>query len=252
MGVEDQQVLSELAQMTQLFGLTEKTIDFLVGKIGEELFQAVAAKTLLKKPLTSTDKDQFESLCLRLKLPVAAAEKILAVEKMKIISPLVNAIAKKNRCSPEDERAVNVLMINLDASTSDFKNVDGQLKKAKYYWELEHLPLKVLAPDPNLQKSELCYFKADQVQWNEVRGSGNYKHYELINTGTLFLTNKRLYFASRSKNSIITYDKILRVGMEAKGVTIYKDKGKNPVLNFSADREAFAIIFNRIHRNGSN
>lgn len=69
--------------------------------------------------------------------------------------------------------------------------------------------------------------------------------------GALYLTNKRLVFEGNNKNSVITYDKILRLSKSGNGVMIHKDKGKDPILSFNGDYMVFELIIQRLLK-GSN
>ena len=79
-----------------------------------------------------------------------------------------------------------------------------------------------------------------------LRGSGGNKQYERINQGALYLTNKRLVFEGNIKNSVILYDRILRISKDTNGIVIHKDKGKDPVLSFPEYGQAFEIILKRL------
>jgi hypothetical protein len=241
-------IVRELAHLVRLFNLSEEIITVLQTKIGKVWFEAAAKASLVKRQLTLEDEYGLEQFRLKLKLDQQTADGILGAAKLDTFEQYTRQVISKKRCTPDEEAEVLNIINSLKIPESKTRPAVDEIKKFKYYWELENLPLKVIPNDPSLQKSEICYFKSGQVQWHEIRGSGSYKQYELINQGTLFLTNKRLVFAGNAKNSVITYDKISRISVDAKGATVFKDKGKDPVLTFSGDKVIFEIVFKRILR----
>jgi hypothetical protein len=105
-----------------------------------------------------------------------------------------------------------------------------ELSKLKLYWALENLDLPVIQSDITIQKSEFCHLKIPNVNWYELRAR---QKMNLIDTGTLYLTNKRIIFTGRNKNSNIHIDKILDIILYSDGVKIRKETGKSPTLQMT-------------------
>lgn len=244
----DRVIENELAHLVALFELSEEKVLDIQIKIGEVWYDSAVRACLVNRSLSAEDEGSLEQFRLRLRLPIKVADRIRDNITFDIFEKAITPILARQRCSPDEERDINALIGDLKIPQAKVSPKLSELKKFKYYWQLEHLPLKVLPTDPALQKSETLFLRVGQVKWNEIRGSGNYKQYELINQGTLFLTNKRLVFSGNVKNSIITYDKISRITVDAKGVTVFKDKGKDPVLTFNDNKVVFEIVFKRLLR----
>jgi hypothetical protein len=130
--------------------------------------------------------------------------------------------------------------------------------------------------DISLQKSEICYFNCE-ASWYENRVVSTRINYggttarikimkgvyysmgsvgvrsvkseelKLIDSGQLYLTNKRIIFVGSNKSSNIKLDKILSVNPYADAVEIIKDTGKPPTLSMkNAHAEIFYMILGRL------
>jgi hypothetical protein len=238
---------SEAKHLANLLKIDEQTISMLHTKLGEIWYKPAVAKVAERKAITKEDKYELELLRQKFKLREDVADNILDNAKHKVLDKSVDVIIKKNRCSPNDETAINSLLTSLEISTVKRSEINNKIEPLKNYWNLENLPLKEVTPRIALQKSESCFLQIDKVKWYETRNDryGN-KNYELVNQGSVYLTNKRLVFDGSSKTSVIPYDRIRNIGMQQKGMTIYKDKGKDPVLDLSGYSNEFEIILSRV------
>lgn len=137
---------------------------------------------------------------------------------------------------------------------------------------MENLDLPVIETDITIQKSEICHLKIPGVNWYELRSarsntssgyspiakstkgfylkSGNNitssEILKLIDTGTLYLTNKRIIFAGSKKTSNIKTDKILELTPYTDGVEIRKETGKSPTLQMKHNADIFCIMLERL------
>jgi len=164
--------------------------------------------------------------------------------------------------------------LNVNVTLND--QTKEQLRKLKLYWALENLDLPVIQSDIMIKKSELCHYRIEDVNWYEMRKvtqrlgyigysttfkiakgfylrSGSYRNQsysvdsmKLIDTGTLYLTNKRLIFTGSKKNSIIHLDKILDFKPYNDGVEIGKETGKSPTIQLNESADIFCIMLERI------
>ena len=141
-------------------------------------------------------------------------------------------------------------------------------------WRLAYGDPPTINVDINLQKNEVCYFTAN-VTWHEMRRvtkrvqwggpqlrvkickgiywkTGDYSVNPItrdqlvqIDSGTVYVTNKRLIFSGTMKNSSIRLAKILDFTPYNDGVLIEKDAGRSPVLGFSTNIDLFCASLAR-------
>ena len=81
------------------------------------------------------------------------------------------------------------------------------------------------------------------VKWLEERGKD--KTLSIVNSGTLYLTQKRFLLEGTSGNKQIQYDKILRVSLKNNKIFISKDTGKSPYLQIESPK-LFEKLLNRL------
>ena len=76
--------------------------------------------------------------------------------------------------------------------------------------------------------------------------SPNYKEeYVLIDTGTLYITNKRIIFTGSRNNKTISLSSILSLTPYTDGVEIEKF-GKSPILTGMEDIEIILIVLSKL------
>jgi hypothetical protein len=64
-----------------------------------------------------------------------------------------------------------------------------------------------------------------------------------IDTGTAYITNKRLIFDGRLKNTSIRHSAVIALEAYSDGVGIEKATGRSPVLVTTADAEVVTAIY---------
>jgi len=211
-------------------------------------------------------------------LPKELADKISADTRTAFIQNYVNNIISDQRLSPDEEKELDAIAKSLDVDIKLNDETRAQLQKLKLYWALENLELPGVQTQIVLQKSESCFIIIKNVDWHELRSvrqrnsysgystsfriakgfylrSGSYKpaihttdELKLIDSGTLYLTNKRIIFTGIKKNSNVRLDKILNITPYSDGLEIDKETGKSPVLILPERADIFCIILERLLR----
>jgi hypothetical protein len=148
------------------------------------------------------------------------------------------------KLSPEEEKEFYAISSSLNVEIKMDKKNKDHLEKLKLFWIIENGVLPVLEIDINLQKNEQCYFES-YVDWYEERRH----NWTLIDSGNVYLTNKRVLFMGNSKNTNIRFEKILSCTIRPDGVEIDKDAGKIPILKPKKDAEIMGRILKRLIKN---
>jgi hypothetical protein len=151
------------------------------------------------------------------------------------------------------------------------------LDKYRLYWLIDSGDIPEISVDITLTKNEKCHFVC-RANWYEqrkitkrIRYSGPTLRLKMakglywrmgdlgvqrvsedimahIDSGNLFLTNKRIIFLGDNKSTNIKLNKIVDFTPYSNGVTIVKDAGRSPFLEFSKDVDLFAMILKRVIR----
>jgi Chloroplast envelope transporter len=270
------QELTELNYLKSILNLDGKTIEKLHIILGQSIYKKSFQEAVADGRLTKNEEEFLSKLENTLRLPKELADKISAQTRTSYIENYVAQIVADQRLSPNEEEEIQAIANSLNVNVQLNEQTKEQLRKLKLYWALENLDLPAIHPDILIQKSEVCHLKISDANWYELRSvrqsvshsgystsfnvakgfylqTGSYKPksysvdtLKLIDTGTLYLTNKRILFIGTNKNSNIRIDKILNLTPYIDGVEIGKETGKSPTLKISQNADIFCIMLERI------
>ncbi len=221
----------------------------LVKKFSRKRFEDTISDGVFNDIKEKAVRSDFAS---RIALPGEIADTISADLRKDYVKRFVVKIIDEERFSPDEEKKLEDLKRNLNVDFKFDDQLRWKMQKLKLYWELENLPLPVILPGIIFQKNEICHLQILSVQWYELRTvrqrvgytgystsiriakgfylrSGSYtprtytsEQMKLINSGTLYLTNKRIIFDGNAKNSNIRLEKIISFTPYNDGVEISK------------------------------
>lgn len=268
--------IADLLHLKQILNLNDKAISTIHTLIGEVIYRSTFEDAVKDGRLSDEEKAFLHKLETTLSLPKQLSDKISAEVRMNYVGNYVSGIISDQRLSPAEENELNAIALSLNVKLSLSTKTQEQLHKLKLYWAIENLQLPEVDTDIHLQKSEICHFKMRNVQWLELRvvrtrahstsyryslkiakgfylrtsgtATNNYtsESLKVIDTGTLYLTNKRLIFTGIRKNTTIRLEKLLDVIPYSNGVELYKETGKSPVLQIPHDADIFSMMLGRL------
>lgn len=272
--------LDELKHLKKILALDDKIIANIHSKIGGLVYKQSFEKAVSDGRLTKTEEAFLDKLETDLCLPKALTDKISSETRQTFISNYLHTVIQDQRFSPNEEKEIRAISNSLNIELK----IDGKtkqiLEKLKLYWALDNLELPVVEVDIVLQKNEKCHIRIENVKWYEIRSvrqktvskgpsnfrgakefylnSSSYKsrsyntgQMKLINTGNVYLTNKRIIFTGNEKNSNIRLEKILNIIPYSDGVEIGKETGKSPILHLLGRSDVFCMILERLLREHS-
>ena len=250
-----------IPKFATILAIDKKKVDEILTSVGSDIFRSTFQKIVANRRWSDEDKKYLGRLWLDLGLSKDVAGKISGEVRWKVVELYLDTIKADGELSPEEDQELHESVISLTGDINSIKNLQPFLDKLRKVWQLNHGELPVLSTDILLQKKEICHF-INQTDWYEqhvVRSRINYAgptyrlklakgfYYRVgsiqynqqpkeqllkIDTGTLYITNKRLLFVGSKKNTSIQYSKIINVQPYKNGVEIIKDSGKNPFLAF--------------------
>lgn len=205
----------------------------------------------------------------------ATAEAMVERESKIILQKFIDDAISDQRLSEDEENRMNEIAHNLNIEIKHSEQTKRDLEKFKLYWQLENGTMPIIISSINIQKSESLHFQTS-VKWLEQRtvtkrinyggptariklAKGVYYNFgsmaanrvtedvwKIIDSGTLYLTNKRLIFMGSRGNKTIHLRKILDYKPYTNGVDIQKDTGKSPFLEFSFNVDIFSMMLARL------
>jgi len=266
-----------LNDLQRTFQLPPSQAEKLFNKLAGEIYQVHFSELIYDGRLGLEREEELELLKKNLRLPETEAEKISHQVRGACLDRFIYKAIEDERISPEEHYEINAIAesLNIDASFDD--RTTKLLEKYRHYWNLENSELDPLDVDISLPKNELCYFRV-RVKWYEKRTVTKRVNYggpsarikimkgvyyragsmavqsvsseeiRLIDSGQIYLTNKRLIFTGGKKNSNIRLNKILDIEPFSNGVEIVKDTGRSPFLEFNSRVDVFCLLLERFIR----
>lgn len=267
--------VEELNYLRHLLILKEYDISELHDKLGGEIYKKTYDNSIAQGQLHKSKEEFLDKLKQNLRLPDSLANKISTESRNNLINNQLGKMIEDGRISPEEWEELNAIAKNLNIELKIEDGTKTQLEKMKLYWLIENAEIPAISVDINLQKSEQCYYTS-RIDWLENRtvtqrinyGGPSYRvkimkgvYYRagsvkvqrmtseqllLIDSGTIYITNKRLIFLGSKKNTNIPIAKILSVTPYSDGVGIEKDSGKSPIFRITDNADIFALILGRV------
>src|SRR5665647_792995 len=210
---------------------------------------------------TNSEEINLDTEQLLSSLSVSEKEAEIADEQARklCLDEIVQNSISNGMLSPENYEYIITTAKRLNVKLSFDDMTSAYLEKLRQYWKIENEDLQTQTVSISLQNSEVCYFQTEcrwlehrtltkSVSYSGVMGSfkiikgvryrvGNLKLQKItvdklveIDSGNLFITNKRIIFMGAKKNSNIKYQNILSIVPYSDGVGIEKDSGKSPTL----------------------
>jgi hypothetical protein len=271
------QEITELTSLKRALGLTDPETSEVLNKVATEVYKKAVNEVLADGSITEEERAFLARLESQLTIPADASQRIYDEIRKQVFQSKVDAITSDQRISPEEQAELELLAKNLNISVTMDETTRSLLDKYRLFWFIENVKPPELRVDINLQMGEVCHFNTP-CSWSEFRKArvsygysgptmrvkiaqgiywraGNLAvrpvsqdELTLIETGTLYLTNKRLVFIGARKSTSIRLPKILDFEAYSDGVFIKKDSGKSPFLGFAENIDVFCVILGRVLR----
>jgi len=267
--------IEQLSHLKFLFNLEERIINQIHREISIKVYKKSVDEVLADGKLEDEEKSFLENLKQTLQLPDEIANKIYAKKAQEYLQNYLNEAISDQRLSPDEEKELNILAKNLNVDFKYDESTKKLLQKYRLFWLIENGNIPVIDAGINLQKNEECYFITN-CNWYEYRKVTKRINYggptfrikiakgvywrtgslgvqrvsenvlSLIDSGRLFLTNKRIIFIGDKKAKNIRLNKILDFTPYKNGVEIIKDSGKSPFLEFDKGIDIFSMILGKV------
>ncbi|MHB0756902.1 hypothetical protein [Polaribacter sp. M15] len=272
----DKEEIKTFFHLKELLHLTELEIKQVLGFETKKIYEQEVKKAVLDGELTNNEKENLELLKKNLLIKDNVAEDILKTNSEEILKDFINNAISDKRLSDEEFEKMNEISLSLGIEPKLNNRTKENLDLYRLYWLIENGEIPVYNNPPiNIQKSESLYFMTS-VNWKEQRrvtkrvnyggvtarvkiakgvyyrmGSFSAKTvsddvWQVIDNGTIYLTNKRLIFMGSRGNKTIRINKILNIAPYRNGIDIQKETGKSPFLEFKDNVDIFSMILTRI------
>ena len=271
----NQSQIDILNHLKTILLINEQEAQEIIKKETENILYKQIKQTFDSGKMDDSKWESLEKLKSDLQISSEVATNMYQKYASYILEKFLKDSVSDKRYSPDEAANLNELAKNFGADLKIDSDTDKLLKRYKLFWEIDNGNLPTIKSDINLQGNESLHFKTD-ITWQEQRKvitSYNYAGptarfkiakgvsyrlgsmsvrpqtedvWQTIDSGTIYLTNKRLIFMGQRGNKTIPLNKILDFKPYSDGVDIQKDSGKSPFLKFSDDTELFAMILHSL------
>jgi len=270
----DQEVIYQ-NYLKKLLMLNDSEVEEIHNQLAGEIYKESYNEVISDGKIEKSEEKFLDELQKNLRLPTITHENISKESRQQFLQMQFNKIVADGKISPEEWEELTAMAKNLDDNMKFDEKTKAKVEKLKLYWFIENGELPVREVSINLQKNECCYFTSN-ADWLENRTVTNRINYagptirikimkgvyyragsmgvqkitseqlQIIDSGLVFLTNKRIIFVGNKKNSNIQLSKILSVNPYSDGVGIEKESGKSPIFRLSDNADILAMTLVRV------
>lgn len=264
-------------KMQILLGLSDDDFEKVYRPQAIEVFRIKISDTLKRNKKRGDEEDAlFEQHREQLGLTKHEANTVITEIIGLTVQEFFDNLISDNKYSPDEREAYEKICQQYGASAVFDDATKKQLEKYENFWRIENGELPIYETEIFLQKGEVCHYlgfaklyenktKTTRVKYRgpvfrlKITKSLFYRMANmavdketkdvmtLIDSGNLYVTNKRILFTGSKGNKTIRYGRIVDVTPYRDGVKISKDSGGAPIFELSdPDGEVLTATIVRI------
>jgi hypothetical protein len=208
-----------LLELRRLFDISEDDAVALESELINPRYESVLRDVLADGQITGDERIRLEQLGKDLRIGKQIAEQIHVSEAQRAFQSILEAVLSDRLLTADEktrvEKAARDLGVPIDKATQ------VRLDRSFVRWFLASgVDLPALDVEVSLQKGEICHFYCF-LAWKEMRNDV----LTTIDTGTIYLTNERIFFDGKSKNEAIEYDSVERITTYTDAVAFERGSG---------------------------
>jgi hypothetical protein len=268
--------VSALENLKFVLNIKDEESKNIFDEVTKEVYKKEVAKVIADGVLDSDEEKRLLTLEANLHISHDLAMQLYGEETNALYSKAVAKAVADEKLSPEEEKEIEALAQNLHIKVSHDEGTSALLAKYRLFWQIDNGMLPTIDVSINLQKGEICHFNVTEIDWLEQRAVTRRVNYsglsyrvsickglswragsiapqplsedvwKIIDSGDLYLTNKRMIFMGGKGNKTLTFKKILDFSIHTNGVDIQKDTGKSPFLQFFDNTDIFGMILGKL------
>lgn len=259
-----------LQQLKVLFGFSDASVERIHNKVIVRHYSKTVDEVLSDKKVHIHERTFLRFIQQKLNLPPAVAKQIYRDRAAELMKRTMAKVVLDKRLSPKEEKEIEELAQHLGVRMEVDENTRDILERYRLYWMIEKGEIPYIEVSIPLQRNENCYFMAD-ANWCEVRSvtrtarygktkrsvedqvaRRTFHEFTPVDSGRIFLTNKRLLFFGNLREHTIPFARIKDFVPMEHGVQIHRKSGSNPFLQFDLGVEVFSLILARNLREQAN
>lgn len=266
---------AELNRLVEVLALTNESVQQVRTEAFEDAYRGALRERIVDRRLNDDELAYLGRIQGQFQIGEERERAIRTEEASTVVRAMLNEASEDGLVSPEEDAEVQWTLANLDVGSDLTEEEVGRWLRYRLYWDLENGPLPVVESGLNLQKNEVCHF-LHATDWFELRTETRRVNYggptaririvkgiywsagslgvkrvsrdvmRQIDTGVVYLTNKRILFVGQKRNMNIRLNRVLDFTPYTDGVEITKDAGRSPVFTFTDNIDVFCLTLNRL------
>ena len=267
--------IRRLKHLQGLLMLKEVEVAALYEAVVGSVYKRTLREMLSDNRLDEEEKKTLEKMEKMLQIPKALAERLQATTYQEVLGEIVTEGLPDERVSDEEVREIEALQESLGVRRVELEEPTlALLKRYRLYWQIENNPLPTLEVPVRLQKTERCHtcvpcawkeyrevtsgvgYGGPALQFKVAHGvywrSGHYRlnrvkedRLTFIDSGTLYLTNKRLLFVGEKNTRMLRLLNIVDFEVYRNGLSIKRTQGKAIFLGCEEIPDFLGMILGR-------
>lgn len=224
--------------------------------------------------ISDQEEEILETWKSKLQLSEDQITEIFTPIGQEIVNNYITQITSDGKISPAEETSLADLITDLKSNMEIDKKSQSALDRMKLFWTIENDQLLPITIDIILPKNESCYYvtSADLYENRKVTKSVSYAgptvrvkimkgvYYRagnlgvrpnsedeltLIDSGKLYITNKRLLFVGLKQNKPLPLNNIIDFNVYRNGLEVSKDSGKSPFYKMENNADLAGAYLSR-------
>lgn len=260
-----------LTHLRYVLGLEDSDADDAQNEVLRDLFRARLKKALDDAFLSDDEKSHLGRIAKSFGLPETARDVVYKDEVLAVVQQAFNDAVADQRLTDEEERHLTKMSENLGVKIT--QDVETQTKVARFRLlaEIESGRLPIITTPLVLPRGEVCHaqlpcrLQEKRTITKLIRYSGptgrvrimkglswrygaisvnrvTSEELRQIDSGTLYITNKRLLFNGAAKNLSVPFKKIVQFTVYKDSLQIEKESGRDQYFIGSDDIELIGAI----------
>ncbi len=266
--------LDEVWHLKKLFGINDAEHETIYQEAAVETYERTLSEVLKDGAVSAAEKQHLERLSAYLKIPEDLRQKAILEVAGPVIKEKWNKAVAEKQLSPHDEEEIHALCRSLGIKLDISELTTGTVAKLRLMWQIKNAELPALQVPIELHGGEVCHFSAhadyyeSRTVYTRVTSSGPHFRTKILkgfywdtrlydvsrrpvealkklDSGTLYLTNRRLIFTGAAKNMNIRLANVLDMHPYTDGIGIDKDSGRRAVFSFTENFDVFGAMLAR-------
>lgn len=272
LSVEDHQ---NLAHLQMVLELPDEDASGVREEVLADIYATTLADALADGHISSEERRRLDNVTKSFGLPESRTTYIYKTQVLKLLHWTFNQTIADRRITAAEEAQLSEMAANLGVTFTHDPQTQGLVEKFKQLVRIEAGDLPVIRPAITLQRAEKCHAMMACTH-NEIRQQTQSYRYSgptasirimkgvrwrigqvavqrvtrdvmtQLDSGTLYVTSKRLLFDGAKRNTSISFSKIVGFTVFSDGLKVEKDTGRDQYFLGETDLEVFGAVLDRL------